>query len=71
MLPTLEYESLDIMRMELPPGWRGYGRKNQIDVVVLVPGSVLEKQALFCQLAFHICLGQGRPLVRRKRLFAD
>lgn len=31
MLPTLEYENLDIMCMELPPGWRGYGRKNQIE----------------------------------------
>jgi fumarate reductase flavoprotein subunit len=24
-LPTLDYEPLDVMRMELPPGWRGYG----------------------------------------------
>ncbi len=30
-LPTLNYEALDIMRMELPPGWRGYGRTNHID----------------------------------------
>ena len=30
-LPRLDYEALDIMKMELPPGWRGYGAKNYID----------------------------------------
>jgi fumarate reductase flavoprotein subunit len=30
-LPTLDYEELDIMRMEIPPGWRGYGAKDYID----------------------------------------
>jgi len=30
-LPTLRYEPLDVMRMELPPGWRGYGAKDYID----------------------------------------
>jgi fumarate reductase flavoprotein subunit len=30
-LPTLGYEPLDIKRMELPPGWRGYGAKDYID----------------------------------------
>jgi fumarate reductase flavoprotein subunit len=30
-LPTLTYEDLDISKMELPPGWRGYGAKNYID----------------------------------------
>jgi fumarate reductase flavoprotein subunit len=30
-LPTLAYESLDIKRMELPPGWRGYGAKDYTD----------------------------------------
>jgi succinate dehydrogenase flavoprotein subunit len=30
-LPTLAYEALDVMRMELPPGWRGYGAKDYID----------------------------------------
>ena len=29
-LPSLSYESPDIMKMELPPGWRGYGEKNHI-----------------------------------------
>ena len=29
-LPTLVYEPLDVMRMELPPGWRGYGAKDYI-----------------------------------------
>jgi fumarate reductase flavoprotein subunit len=27
-LPTLGYEPLDVRRMELPPGWRGYGAKD-------------------------------------------
>lgn len=30
-LPTLNYESLDIARMELPPGWRGYGTRDAIE----------------------------------------
>jgi fumarate reductase flavoprotein subunit len=30
-LPTLRHEPLEVMRMELPPGWRGYGAKNYID----------------------------------------
>ena len=30
-LPRLDYEALDILKMELPPGWRGYGAKNYID----------------------------------------
>ena len=30
-LPTLDYEPLDVMAMELPPGWRGYGAKDYID----------------------------------------
>ena len=30
-LPELAYESLDIMRMELPPGWRGYGARDYIE----------------------------------------
>jgi len=29
-LPTLDYEPLDVMQMELPPGWRGYGSKDHI-----------------------------------------
>ena len=29
--PTFSYETLDISKMELPPGWRGYGAKNYID----------------------------------------
>jgi fumarate reductase flavoprotein subunit len=31
VLPTLGYEPLDVKRMELPPGWRGYGAKNYTD----------------------------------------
>ena len=30
-LPTLAYEDLDVKRMELAPGWRGYGAKDYID----------------------------------------
>lgn len=30
-IPTLEYEMLNIRRMELPPGWRGYGERNAIE----------------------------------------
>ena len=30
-LPCLTYEPLDVMAMELPPGWRGYGAKNYVD----------------------------------------
>lgn len=30
-LPTISYEDLDVNKMELPPGWRGYGAKNYID----------------------------------------
>jgi fumarate reductase flavoprotein subunit len=30
-LPRFEYEPLDVMKMELPPGWRGYGAKDYID----------------------------------------
>jgi succinate dehydrogenase flavoprotein subunit len=30
-MPTLDYESLDIMHMELPPGWRGYGARDYIE----------------------------------------
>jgi fumarate reductase flavoprotein subunit len=30
-LPTLGYEGIDVMSMELPPGWRGYGAKDYID----------------------------------------
>lgn len=29
--PQLDYEPLDVMQMELPPGWRGYGAKDHID----------------------------------------
>ena len=30
-LPSLFYEQLHVMKMELPPGWRGYGTKDYID----------------------------------------
>ncbi|HEY1459309.1 MAG TPA: fumarate reductase flavoprotein subunit [Casimicrobiaceae bacterium] len=30
-LPSLAWEALDVMQMELPPGWRGYGAKDYLD----------------------------------------
>jgi len=30
-LPTVDYDPLDVMQMELPPGFRGYGTKNIIE----------------------------------------
>lgn len=30
-LPNLSYQDIDVMSMELPPGWRGYGAKDYID----------------------------------------
>jgi fumarate reductase flavoprotein subunit len=30
-LPTLAFEPVDVMQMELPPGWRGYGAKDYVD----------------------------------------
>jgi fumarate reductase flavoprotein subunit len=30
-LPTVSYEPLEVMTMELAPGWRGYGAKDYID----------------------------------------
>ena len=30
-LPTLAWEPIDVTRMELPPGWRGYGAKDYVD----------------------------------------
>jgi len=30
-LPCLAYEPLDVMAMELPPGWRGYGARDYVD----------------------------------------
>jgi fumarate reductase flavoprotein subunit len=30
-LPSLAYEPIDVMAMELAPGWRGYGAKDYVD----------------------------------------
>ncbi len=30
-LPDLEYEDIDVMHMEMPPGWRGYGAKDFVE----------------------------------------
>jgi fumarate reductase flavoprotein subunit len=44
-LPTLSYEQLDPKKMELPPGWRGYGAKDYIDHPD-TPGRLAELEAL-------------------------
>jgi fumarate reductase flavoprotein subunit len=44
-LPTLSYEQLDPKKMELPPGWRGYGAKDYIDHPD-TPGRIAELDAL-------------------------
>lgn len=31
VLPTLNYEALDVFKMEMAPGWRGYGAKDRIE----------------------------------------
>jgi fumarate reductase flavoprotein subunit len=36
-LPTLAYEDLDVARMELPPGWRGYGARDAIEHPATAP----------------------------------
>jgi fumarate reductase flavoprotein subunit len=30
-IPQLDYEALNIMQMEMPPGWRGYGARDYIE----------------------------------------
>ncbi len=49
-LPTLTYEALDVKKMELPPGWRGYGAKDYIDHPD-TPARQQEVEALKAKLA--------------------
>jgi len=49
-LPTLKYEALDLKKMELPPGWRGYGAKDYIDHPD-TPARLREVEAIKAQLA--------------------
>jgi fumarate reductase flavoprotein subunit len=44
-LPTLNYEPLDVMRMELPPGSRGYGTKDDHIVHSDAPRRAAEVEA--------------------------
>jgi fumarate reductase flavoprotein subunit len=37
LVPTLEYEPLDVPSMELPPGWRGYGARDYLDHPATAP----------------------------------
>ena len=48
-LPSLAYENLDVKKMELPPGWRGYGAQDYIDHPE-TPGRVAEIEELKKQL---------------------
>ncbi|MGB8437561.1 MAG: fumarate reductase flavoprotein subunit [Burkholderiales bacterium] len=49
-LPKLDYEVLDPKRMELPPGWRGYGAKDYIEHPD-TQGRIAEVEAIKSQLA--------------------
>ncbi len=49
-LPSLGYEPLDVTRMELPPGWRGYGAKDYIDHPD-TPGRAAEVESLKQKMA--------------------
>jgi fumarate reductase flavoprotein subunit len=49
-LPTLAYEPIDVKRMELPPGWRGYGAKDYLDHPD-TPERIQEVEALKARLA--------------------
>jgi fumarate reductase flavoprotein subunit len=65
-LPTLAYEPLDVSKMELPPGWRGYGAKDYIDHPG-TPERAAEVEAVRQKLA-----GQSRFAVQEALLpFAD
>jgi fumarate reductase flavoprotein subunit len=65
-LPTLAYEPLDVAKMELPPGWRGYGAKDYIDHPG-TPERAAEVEAVRQKLA-----GQSRFAVQEALLpFAD
>jgi fumarate reductase flavoprotein subunit len=57
-LPTLAYEAIDVKRMELPPGWRGYGAKDYIDHPD-TPGRAAEVEKRQAELA-----GGGRHAVQ-------
>ena len=48
-LPTLAYEPIDVKRMELPPGWRGYGAKDYVEHPD-TPGRQAEVEALKARL---------------------
>lgn len=42
LAPTISYEQLDVMKMELPPGYRGYG----IDNAIAHPDTVKREQQI-------------------------
>jgi fumarate reductase flavoprotein subunit len=65
-LPTLDYQPLDVAKMELPPGWRGYGAKDYIDHPN-TPQRAAEVEAVKQQMA-----GQSRFAVQEALLpYAD
>ena len=49
-LPKLVHQPLDVKRMELPPGWRGYGAKDYVDHPD-TPGRLKEVEEIKASLA--------------------
>ena len=63
-LPTLSYEDLDIMSMEIAPGFRGYGAKGMIIETVSLPNAKprLIKSPKKCKLVAAIAMSYNRLL---------
>jgi fumarate reductase flavoprotein subunit len=60
-LPVLNYQTLDIMRMELPPSWRGYGARDYIDH----PDTALRQRGIDTVLA---SMGDADRYIRQEAL---
>ncbi len=70
-LPQIDYEALEIMAMELPPGWRGYGARDfiehpdtaartaQIDQALAQAGEVDRRQRQQALMPFMHLLPEG------------
>lgn len=59
-LPDIQYQGLDIMGMELPPGWRGYGARDYIDH----PDTLAREQ----QIAQLLACAEGLDRQRQQQL---
>jgi fumarate reductase flavoprotein subunit len=66
-LPSLAYEPLDVKRMELPPGWRGYGAKDYLDHPD-TPARIQEVEALKASLGGADRLAVQRALMPYEHL---